>query len=226
MLSGAHNGPAAHSTRAARSAADCRHPGRSESWRSRTRKRRAEKSCRKGYEAGSALTTDRPGCRARARVAPAQHRRLLRPRPQAPARACRLRPRRRARQRDRAWAGMFSVGFESGIARRFSPMGMTQTRLRKAMHGNNNCMIRIGCSGWSYEHWRGLFYPQSGSTSRWLELYAESFDTVEINATFYRLPSAKTVESWAKRLPTRSSLRSRRAGTSRTSSASASSPTV
>jgi uncharacterized protein YecE (DUF72 family) len=62
-------------------------------------------------------------------------------------------------------------------------------------------MIRIGCSGWSYEHWRGLFYPQTGSTSRWLELYAESFDTVEINATFYRLPSAKTVEGWAARTP-------------------------
>jgi uncharacterized protein YecE (DUF72 family) len=42
---------------------------------------------------------------------------------------------------------------------------------------------------------------QTGSTSRWLELYAESFDTVEINATFYRLPSAKTVEGWAMRAP-------------------------
>ena len=62
-------------------------------------------------------------------------------------------------------------------------------------------MIRIGCSGWSYDHWRGVFYPQSGSTSRWLELYAESFDTVEINATFYRLPNRKTVEGWAARAP-------------------------
>jgi hypothetical protein len=60
-------------------------------------------------------------------------------------------------------------------------------------------VIRIGCSGWSYDHWRGVFYPQSGSSARWLELYAESFDTIEINATFYRLPSAKTIEpisSW------------------------------
>jgi uncharacterized protein YecE (DUF72 family) len=62
-------------------------------------------------------------------------------------------------------------------------------------------MIRIGCSGWSYEHWRGLFYPQSGSSSRWLHLYADSFDTVEVNATFYRLPSANTVEGWATRTP-------------------------
>jgi uncharacterized protein YecE (DUF72 family) len=62
-------------------------------------------------------------------------------------------------------------------------------------------VIRIGCSGWSYEHWRGVFYPPSGSSSRWLELYAQSFDTVEINATFYRLPSTKTVEGWATRAP-------------------------
>ena len=72
---------------------------------------------------------------------------------------------------------------------------------RRARTGNHHRMIRIGCSGWSYEHWRGHFYPQTGSSSRWLELYAESFDTVEINATFYRLPSAKTVEGWATRTP-------------------------
>jgi uncharacterized protein YecE (DUF72 family) len=62
-------------------------------------------------------------------------------------------------------------------------------------------VIRIGCSGWSYEHWRGVFYPQSGSSSRWLELYAQFFDTVEINATFYRLPRVTTVERWATITP-------------------------
>jgi len=62
-------------------------------------------------------------------------------------------------------------------------------------------VIRIGCSGWSYEHWRGLIYPRSGSSARWLELYAQSFDTVEVNATFYRLPTLKTVEGWAARTP-------------------------
>jgi uncharacterized protein YecE (DUF72 family) len=67
--------------------------------------------------------------------------------------------------------------------------------------GNHQRMIRIGCSGWSYEHWRGVVYPQTGPTSRWLELYAESFDTVEINATFYRLPSRNTVEGWATKTP-------------------------
>jgi uncharacterized protein YecE (DUF72 family) len=62
-------------------------------------------------------------------------------------------------------------------------------------------VIRIGCSGWSYEHWRGLLYPETGSSAGWLALYAESFDTVEINATFYRLPSSSTVTGWATRTP-------------------------
>jgi uncharacterized protein YecE (DUF72 family) len=60
---------------------------------------------------------------------------------------------------------------------------------------------RIGCSGWSYTHWKGLLYPESGSSSRWLELYAESFDTVEVNASFYRLPARKTVARWASATP-------------------------
>jgi uncharacterized protein YecE (DUF72 family) len=62
-------------------------------------------------------------------------------------------------------------------------------------------VVRIGCSGWSYEHWRGVLYPEKGSTERWLELYAASFDTVEVNATFYRLPQAKAVARWARATP-------------------------
>ena len=81
-------------------------------------------------------------------------------------------------------------------------MCVKQTRLPNTIGGNNPAVIRIGCSGWSYQHWRGVFYPQSGSTSRWLELYSQEFDTVEINATFYRLPAVKTVEAWARRTPT------------------------
>jgi uncharacterized protein YecE (DUF72 family) len=61
--------------------------------------------------------------------------------------------------------------------------------------------FRVGCSGWSYEHWRGVLYPEKGSTSRWLEIYAESFDTVEVNASFYRLPARKTVARWAETAP-------------------------
>ena len=62
-------------------------------------------------------------------------------------------------------------------------------------------MIRVGCSGWSYAHWRGVLYPERGSTDDWLERYAAAFDTVEINASFYRLPALATVERWAVRVP-------------------------
>jgi uncharacterized protein YecE (DUF72 family) len=60
---------------------------------------------------------------------------------------------------------------------------------------------RIGCSGWNYEHWRGRFYPERLSESRWLEHYARSFETVEVNATFYRLPTRKATERWTRATP-------------------------
>jgi uncharacterized protein YecE (DUF72 family) len=60
--------------------------------------------------------------------------------------------------------------------------------------------VRIGCSGFLYEHWRGRFYPPSERT-RELEFYAERFDTVELNVTFYRMPPAATFRSWASRVP-------------------------
>lgn len=57
--------------------------------------------------------------------------------------------------------------------------------------------IRIGTSGWHYPHWAdGIFYPRACPDSNWLGFYARRFDAVEINSTFYRLPSAKTVEAW------------------------------
>jgi uncharacterized protein YecE (DUF72 family) len=61
--------------------------------------------------------------------------------------------------------------------------------------------LRVGCSGWSYESWRGRFYPQKLSPARWLEIYAESFDTVEVNATFYRLQKRPAVEHWVEATP-------------------------
>ena len=61
--------------------------------------------------------------------------------------------------------------------------------------------IRVGCSGWQYKHWRGDFYPPDLPQSRWLEYYAERFNTVEINNTFYRLPDATTFASWGRRVP-------------------------
>ena len=60
--------------------------------------------------------------------------------------------------------------------------------------------IRIGTSGFIYEHWRHRFYPPSARGAE-LELYARSFDTVELNVTFYRMPSKATFRSWAGRVP-------------------------
>jgi uncharacterized protein YecE (DUF72 family) len=59
---------------------------------------------------------------------------------------------------------------------------------------------RVGCSGWNYRDWRERVYG-GASTSRWLELYAERFDTVEVNATFYRLPSRAAVARWVDGSP-------------------------
>lgn len=61
--------------------------------------------------------------------------------------------------------------------------------------------LRIGCSGWSYDDWRGHFYPAELPRRRWFEYYAVVFDTVELNATFYRLPAETTVETWAAAAP-------------------------
>jgi uncharacterized protein YecE (DUF72 family) len=71
--------------------------------------------------------------------------------------------------------------------------------------------IRIGTSGWSYPSgtgtWNGIFYPSAGRARGRAKLdqlafYAEHFDTVEINSSFYRVPTAETTADWAKRTPT------------------------
>lgn len=59
----------------------------------------------------------------------------------------------------------------------------------------------IGTSGWQYRHWRGAFYPKELPQSRWLEHYAERFQTVEVNNAFYRLPERSTFENWRERTP-------------------------
>jgi uncharacterized protein YecE (DUF72 family) len=61
--------------------------------------------------------------------------------------------------------------------------------------------IRIGCSGWQYADWRGRLYPEREPQRRWLELYAERFDTVEVNATFYRLARRDAVARWVDQTP-------------------------
>jgi uncharacterized protein YecE (DUF72 family) len=61
--------------------------------------------------------------------------------------------------------------------------------------------VRIGCSGWMYDDWRGRLYPHKEPKRRWLELYAEHFDTVEVNNTFYRLTRREAVVGWVERTP-------------------------
>ena len=59
----------------------------------------------------------------------------------------------------------------------------------------------IGCSGFSYDHWKGVFYPEKLARSRWLAYYASRFHTVELNVTFYRLPRESTFQGWYERTP-------------------------
>jgi uncharacterized protein YecE (DUF72 family) len=61
--------------------------------------------------------------------------------------------------------------------------------------------IRIGCSGWNYAGWRNDFYPPRTPASRWLEHYAQVFDTVEVNSTFYRLARRDAVARWVDQTP-------------------------
>ena len=61
--------------------------------------------------------------------------------------------------------------------------------------------IRTGTSGWQYRHWAGRLYPRGLPQKRWLEHYAERFATVEVNASFYRLPARETFAAWAGRTP-------------------------
>jgi uncharacterized protein YecE (DUF72 family) len=65
------------------------------------------------------------------------------------------------------------------------------------------CDIRIGTSGWHYNHWIGRFYPEDLPKSKWLEHYARHFDTVEINNTFYQLPKEVSIKRWHELAPKR-----------------------
>ena len=61
--------------------------------------------------------------------------------------------------------------------------------------------IHIGTSGWHYKHWRGPFYPEKLPASKMLDFYAQHFDTVELNNTFYRLPLESGLETWRESTP-------------------------
>jgi uncharacterized protein YecE (DUF72 family) len=61
--------------------------------------------------------------------------------------------------------------------------------------------VKIGCSGWNYDDWRERLYPKGLGRERWLGRYAEEFDTVEVNSTFYRLASRDAVARWVEATP-------------------------
>jgi uncharacterized protein YecE (DUF72 family) len=61
--------------------------------------------------------------------------------------------------------------------------------------------VRIGTSGWNYTEWRGSFYPTDLKPAGMLAYYAARFSTVEVNNTFYRMPTTKVVEGWAAAVP-------------------------
>jgi uncharacterized protein YecE (DUF72 family) len=61
--------------------------------------------------------------------------------------------------------------------------------------------VRVGTCGWSYKEWSGVFYPEDLTAGEFLSHYAERYPVVEVDSTFYRTPSRKTVEGWRDRTP-------------------------
>lgn len=59
----------------------------------------------------------------------------------------------------------------------------------------------IGCSGFYYKEWKDIFYPKGLPQRKWFEFYCESFNTVELNVTFYRFPRLQDLKTWYKRSP-------------------------
>jgi uncharacterized protein YecE (DUF72 family) len=61
--------------------------------------------------------------------------------------------------------------------------------------------VWIGTSGWTYDGWRGPFYPEDLAKKRWLEWYGTQFSTTEVNGSFYRTPSLEAVRGWREQTP-------------------------
>jgi uncharacterized protein YecE (DUF72 family) len=73
--------------------------------------------------------------------------------------------------------------------------------LQAPLAPNKNMPILIGTSGYNYPEWRGSFYPEKLSAAKMLSYYSERFRTVEINYTFYRIPTEKLLAGWAAGTP-------------------------
>ena len=87
-------------------------------------------------------------------------------------------------------------------------------------------MILVGTSGYNYPEWKGSFYPPDLPAAKMLPFYAERFPSVEINASFYRMPTSKVVAGWAAQVPPPSASPSRPIGASPTTGASRTSATA
>ena len=61
--------------------------------------------------------------------------------------------------------------------------------------------IFVGCAGWSYKDWSGVFYPKSIQSSEYFSYYSKFFNFAEVNSTFYNIPSENTIKSWNKKTP-------------------------
>jgi uncharacterized protein YecE (DUF72 family) len=81
--------------------------------------------------------------------------------------------------------------------------GYTETVDEKANKNGGLAAIHIGTSGWHYEHWKGKFYPRTIASSEMLRWYAQSFETVELNNSFYRLPRKIDFRHWGEAVPER-----------------------
>jgi uncharacterized protein YecE (DUF72 family) len=81
------------------------------------------------------------------------------------------------------------------------PDGAASAHRREHRGVRETSMIHVGTSGWQYEDWRGVLYPDGLRQSRWLERYAHVFSVVEVNNSFYRLPEPGTFERWREATP-------------------------
>src|SRR4051794_9909470 len=79
---------------------------------------------------------------------------------------------------------------------RVPSMTATETKVRRPSDG-----IYVGAAGWSYPEWRGSFYPADAAPADFLRHYAQQLNAVELNATYYRLPSEAQFASWAAQVP-------------------------
>ena len=82
-----------------------------------------------------------------------------------------------------------------------SPANSRSGRLGESGAASATGVAYIGCSGWHYKSWKGLVYPAELSSGDWLHAYARWFPTVELNNSFYRLPSEATFAGWRRQVP-------------------------